>query len=79
MALLVGGVNFGSALLSLPLIDRIGRKPILIIGFILMSICMALTGVCEHYNTTTLAKVAVLSFIVAFEFSAGPVFWVYLP
>lgn len=43
--MLVGGVNFGSTLLSLAFVEKMGRKLILIIGFILMAIFDVMTGV----------------------------------
>ena len=38
-----------------------------------------LTGIFESKGMDTPEKVSVLLFIAAFQFSAGPVFWAYMP
>ncbi len=45
VAVLVGGVNFGSTLVALLFVERLGRRTMLLVGFALMCICEVLTGV----------------------------------
>ena len=86
-----GGLSIGAVTVSLLLIDRIGRKPILLIGSIGMSAALA-TVVVAFMNATTnangalslegiygpLALVAANVYVVFFNFSWGPVMWVML-
>ncbi len=86
-----GGLSIGAVLVSLALVDKIGRKPILMIGSIGMSITLALvvvaftTGSLDSENTLQLsdnmgmlALVAANLYVVFFNFSWGPVMWVML-
>ncbi len=86
-----GGVSIAACLVTMAVIDKIGRKPILLIG----SIGMALTlgAVCAAFFTGTLdadgklqlgnnagitALVAANLYVIFFNFSWGPVMWVML-
>ena len=76
----VGLVNVGFTVLSLFLIDRVGRRPLLIIGLIGMVISLALLGVVFASGGTggaagVLATVCLGLYIASFAISLGPVFW----
>lgn len=86
-----GGLSIGAVVAALILVDRVGRKPLLVVGSIGMSITLALvvvaftTGSLLADNTLelsdsmgTLALIAANLYVVCFNFSWGPVMWVML-
>ena len=82
-ALGVGVVNVGFTILAVRIIDRAGRRPLLLIGLIGMIISLALLGVvfasggtggCER-RQGVLATVCLALYIASFAISLGPVFW----
>ncbi len=86
-----GGLSIAAVILSLLLVDKIGRKPILVIGSIGMSVTLALvvfafsTGSLGVNNTLELsdsmgilALIAANVYVIFFNFSWGPVMWVML-
>ncbi len=85
-----GALSIVSVILALILVDRIGRKPLLIIGSIGMSVTLTLLviafstglfkdGVLElSDNMGTLALIAANLYVMFFNFSWGPVMWVML-
>lgn len=79
MAVLVGGVNFGATLLALFFVERLGRRKMLVIGFGAMCVFELLTGIFETMEMDVPEKVALLAFIAAYEFSIGPLLWLYMP
>ena len=79
-ALGVGVVNVGFTILAVRIIDRAGRKPLLIIGLIGMVISLALLGVVFATGGAggaagLLATVCLGLYIASFAISLGPVFW----
>lgn len=83
-ALGVGLVNVGFTILALRIIDRVGRRPLLIIGLIGMTISLALLGGVFASGATgddatvlagVLATVCLGLYIASFAISLGPVFW----
>ncbi len=86
-----GGLSIAAVTVTVLLIDRIGRKPILLIGSIGMAASLA-TVVVAFVNATVgadgslslegiygpLALVAANVYVVFFNFSWGPVMWVML-
>ncbi len=87
---LSGGLSIGSVLLALFLIDTVGRKPLLIIGSIGMTVTLALAAfafssgelVDGQLNLSDdmglLALIAANAYVMFFNFSWGPVMWVML-
>jgi SP family sugar:H+ symporter-like MFS transporter len=86
-----GGLSITAVIISLLLVDKIGRRPILIIGSIGMSITLAAvvfafsTGSLTADNTLALSdgmgKLALIAanlYVIFFNFSWGPVMWVML-
>ncbi|WP_055695238.1 sugar porter family MFS transporter [Streptomyces prasinopilosus] len=75
----IGAVNVVVTIVSVYLVDRIGRRPLLLLSLVGMGISIALLGVAF---STDLAPVLMLVFmmlyIVAFGIGMGPVFWVLL-
>ncbi len=79
-ALGVGVVNVGFTILAVRIIDRAGRRPLLIIGLIGMIISLALLGLVFATGGSggaagLLATVCLALYIASFAISLGPVFW----
>jgi MFS family permease len=76
---LVGLVNFAFTVVAIWTVDRIGRKPLLLIGAAGMSICWLATGAASYCHQTNLwMLVFILGCIASFALSVGPVTWVVL-
>ena len=83
---LFGTVNFVCSIFGILLLGLYGRRKLMIIGNLFMSISLVLLGVCcilsTNENLTDGAVygelVCIGIFIIAYEASAGPVTWVYL-
>ena len=87
---LTGALSVGACLAAIALIDRIGRRPLLLVGSAGMAVTLGLVG--AAFATATqiqgqlhlspaaglLALVAANGFTVFFNFSWGPVMWVML-
>lgn len=76
----VGLVNVGFTILAVYIIDRVGRRPLLIIGLIGMIVSLALLGLVFALDPTggaagLLATVCLALYIASFAISLGPVFW----
>ena len=88
---LSGALSIGACLLSMTLIDRIGRRPLLLIGSAGMAVTLALMTVAFATGTLdanaklqlsggmgTTALIAANVYVMFFNFSWGPVMWVML-
>jgi SP family galactose:H+ symporter-like MFS transporter len=78
VTMLLGAVNVGMTLVALWLIDRLGRRPLLIIGLLGMSFSLAVLGYSfsgEAGQAGVLAVIALMSYISFFAISLGPVAW----
>ena len=76
---IMGVVNISFTLLAIYTVEKFGRKPLLIVGSLLMS--MGAAGVALINIITLPAWVAVMSILIysaAFMFSWGPICWVYM-
>src|SRR5918998_599617 len=83
-ALGVGVVNVGFTILAVRIIDRAGRRPLLLIGLVGMTISLALLGTVFASGATgenstvlsgVLATLCLAVYIASFAISLGPVFW----
>jgi SP family galactose:H+ symporter-like MFS transporter len=77
---LVGLVNVLATFIAIGLVDRLGRKPILYIGFVVMTLGLGVVGTMMHLGIDTHTEqlftvVMLLVFIVGFAMSAGPLIW----
>ena len=78
-AVAVGGTNLLFTVIAMSVIDKIGRKILLLVGAIGMAACLAgvaaifLTG---HHQSLLLGLL--IGYIACFAFSQGAVIWVYL-
>ena len=76
----VGLTNVLATFIAIGFVDRIGRKPILYAGFVVMAIGLAVVGALMAAGMTThgqrlLAVAMLLVFVIGFAFSAGPLVW----
>jgi SP family galactose:H+ symporter-like MFS transporter len=79
-ALGVGAVNVGFTILAVYIVDRVGRRPLLLIGLIGMIVSLGLLGVVFSLGATSgaaglLATVCLALYIASFAISLGPIFW----
>jgi SP family galactose:H+ symporter-like MFS transporter len=78
---IVGAVNVASTFVAIGLVDRWGRKPILLTGFTVMAASLATLGALLHAGISSgtpqvLAVAALMIFIAGFAMSAGPMIWI---
>jgi MFS transporter, SP family, galactose:H+ symporter len=75
----IGVINLGMTIVSLRLIDRVGRRPLLLVSLAGMSVSVALLGLSFVADLSSLVTlVFMLLYIVSFAIGMGPVFWVLL-
>lgn len=79
----VGLVNVGFTILALVIIDKVGRRPLLIVGLIGMTVSLVLLGLVFATGGTSgavgiLATACLGLYIASFAISLGPVFWLML-
>tara|TARA_R110000868_G_scaffold8205_3_gene42413 strand:+ start:1187 stop:2563 length:1377 start_codon:yes stop_codon:yes gene_type:complete len=75
----VGVVLVIFTLISLPLIDVVGRRPLLIVGLVGMSIGLLILVIAFHGGVAGsnhfLTTIGMLLYIACFAFSLGPIMW----
>jgi SP family galactose:H+ symporter-like MFS transporter len=76
----IGAVNVLMTLVSMWLIDRVGRRPLLLVGIAGMALTLGLLGISFHATTrsaasTRLAVISVMAYVASFAISLGPIFW----
>jgi len=77
--IIVGVANIVFTIVALVTVDRWGRKPLLVLGALVMAVSMlALGTLFATGNVGTIALVAVVAYIGGFALSWGPVVWVLL-
>lgn len=76
---LIGLVNFLATILGAVIIGKYGRKAIMVVCSFIIAIILALNGVSIllHWNNYFVIAFTLL-FIVFFEFSQGPIVWLYM-
>ncbi|CCG86048.1 sugar porter family MFS transporter [Erwinia piriflorinigrans] len=78
---IVGLINVLATFIAIGLVDRWGRKPTLILGFMVMALGMGVLGTMLHFGISSssgqyFAIAMLLMFIIGFAMSAGPLIWV---
>jgi len=78
---IVGLTNVLATFIAIAFVDKIGRKPILFIGYSVMGISMLILGLMFHIGIKSemiqyTAIAVLLTFIIGFAMSAGPIIWV---
>ncbi|HEV7776555.1 MAG TPA: sugar porter family MFS transporter [Luteibacter sp.] len=76
----VGLTNVLATFIAIGLVDKLGRKPILYTGFLVMAIGLGIVGTMMHLGINSQAEqmftvAMLLLFIVGFAMSAGPLVW----
>jgi len=86
--LAIGVLNVVSTLVAIRLVDRLGRKPLLLGGLVGMSLSLAILGVSSAVLSepksasdpeAIITLLCLAGFIVSFAATWGPVVWVMLP
>jgi MFS transporter, SP family, xylose:H+ symportor len=76
---LVGAVNLIFTVIAIFTVDKFGRKPLLLIGGVGMTICIATIGMGAYFESVGVWLIVfVLGYIGSFALSWGPVTWVLL-
>jgi MFS transporter, SP family, xylose:H+ symportor len=77
--IIVGVVNLSFTVLAIFTVDRFGRKPLMIIGALIMSASMFAIGFSFYFEKVGLASlIFMLTYVAGFALSWGPVCWVLL-
>ena len=77
--IIVGAANTIFTVVAILTVDRLGRKPLLIIGALIMAVSMIALGLLFNGKVVGLGSlVAVVAYIAGFALSWGPVVWVLL-
>jgi sugar porter (SP) family MFS transporter len=76
----IGVVNVLMTIVSMWLLDRMGRRPLLLIGIAAMAATLGMLGVVFRNpspteSSATLAVVSMMVYVAAFAISLGPIFW----
>ncbi|MCF0041474.1 sugar porter family MFS transporter [Dyadobacter fanqingshengii] len=76
--IIIGVVNMLFTLVAIWLIDRAGRRSLLIWGVAGMIICLFATGICFHFHFDKgpWVLIFILGYIASFAVSLGPIPWV---
>jgi len=75
----IGATNLLFTVIAMSVIDRLGRKPLLLIGSVGMALCLASAGlILSGFGTKALLLPVLIGFIAFFAFSQGAVIWVYI-
>jgi len=78
-AVLLGAMNFCATILAMSVIDKLGRKSLLLIGSVGTALCLAGVAAIFHANSHQADLVWLLvGFIFFFSISQGAVIWVYI-
>jgi SP family arabinose:H+ symporter-like MFS transporter len=83
-AAIVGAVNFAMTIVAMRWIDRLGRKPLLVVGTSGMAAALLAIGWAFRAGSggavsvahPTIVLIAVIAFVASFAISLGPVTWV---
>lgn len=73
----IGIINLGMTIVSLRLIDRLGRRPLLLMSLGGMLVSLTLLGLAFVASfSSVITLLCILLYIMAFAIGMGPVFWV---
>jgi len=77
--IVVGVVNLSFTIVAIRTVDRLGRKPLMMIGSTGMGLCLLAMGLAAYTQTTGLwILLFILGYMACFALSVGPVTWVIL-
>jgi len=72
----IGLVNIVFTIAAMLLIDRLGRRPLMLAGLAGIAISMFLAAWGFHTDQSDVVLAGILGFVASFAFSLGPVMWV---
>ena len=76
---IVGAVNLSFTVIAIWTVDRLGRRPLMMIGSAGMGLSLLAMGLAAYFETTGLwILLFMLGYIACFALSVGPVTWVIL-
>lgn len=69
-----GIANFVFTLIAIWKVDKMGRRPLYIIGSLGATVCLFFTGICFHFGATgnIALIISIILFLACFAFSIGP-------
>ena len=77
--IVVGAVNMSFTIIAIWTVDRLGRKPLMILGYVGMAVSLLALGLAAQWQRTeTWVLLFMLAYIASFALSVGPVTWVIL-
>jgi sugar porter (SP) family MFS transporter len=76
----VGVVNVGMTILAMFLVDRVGRRPLLLVGIAGMIITLGVLGLSFRISDPSgqlawIAVICLMGYVASFAISLGPIFW----
>jgi len=78
-AVAIGGTNLFFTMLAMTMIDRVGRKKLLLIGAVGTALCLAgVAGIFLTHQHQEMLVWLLIGYIAFFAFSQGAVIWVYI-
>lgn len=78
-SVVIGVTNLVFTLLAMSVIDRVGRKRLLLIGSVGLAVCLFVAAwALQTKAAGSLVLVSLIGYIASFAFSQGAVIWVYL-
>jgi len=72
----VGVVNFIMTLIAMALVEKVGRRPLMIYGPLAMGLSLALLGLAFKHHWLSAILLFTFTYVAAFAVSIGPVLWV---
>lgn len=78
--IIIGVVNVISTFVAIGLVDKVGRRKLLLIGCILMGISLIAVGLCFHFSFFDyyIVLIFMLLYVASFGATMGAVVWVYI-
>jgi MFS transporter, SP family, arabinose:H+ symporter len=74
----VGLINFVFTFVAIAFVDRLGRRPLLLIGTAVQAVSLGLVGWMFHTHQNGIALLlCVVAFIAAFAMAMGPITWLF--
>ncbi len=76
--MLIGVVNLSFTILSIILVERVGRKPLMLIGSVGMAVFLTATSITFFTNSFEgyLVLIFIMGYLASFALSLGPIVWV---
>ena len=74
----IGAVNVLATIVAIPLIDKVGRKPLLYVGMTLMALCLfglSLSYAIDSSQLKWIAFASLVFYVIGFAISLGPIMW----